>query len=124
MPSPLTPAATRAAFTLDRAIDGTDTNPLLLTDGFRVIRSPRPLAGEPVVQLHKDVFIDLTRCNPCPPPIPPAGDTNGFASSVAWSPTGNLDILFNSSGQVANAPAGRSSCPSSTPTGRPTGCWS
>ena len=45
-----------------KLVDGTLTsplgNPLLLATGFRVIRQPRPLVGEPLLEMHKDVFID------------------------------------------------------------------
>ena len=93
--------------TLDRVIDGTDAAPLTLTDGFRVVRSPRPLQGEPLLQMHKDAYIDLTYGSPCPTNLAPAAETNGFANVADWSPTKNLDILFTSSGQVANAPTGQ-----------------
>ncbi len=104
---------------LDRAIDGTDTTPLTLTDGFRVIRAPRPLQGEPMLQLHKDVFVDLTYCSPFPTSMAllgaaPSPETNNYSILADWSPAKDpitglnyLDILFNSSGQVANAPTGQ-----------------
>ena len=109
---------TRSTLILDRAIDGTETAPLLLFEGFRIIRAPRPLAGEPIVQLHKDIYIDLTWSYPCPillnHPVsglpvpngaPPYGNT--YTGFQPWSPSGPLDILFNSSGQMANAPTGQ-----------------
>src|SRR5262249_52691185 len=117
-PSPAFPGFARCTVTLDRAIDGTDVTPLLLYDGFRIIRSPRPMVGEPLVQLHKDVFIDLTWCYPCPLllndpntnlPVPsgspPYGNT--FTYFQPWSPSGPFDILFNSSGNLASAPTGQ-----------------
>src|SRR5262245_13756032 len=42
----------RGALLLDRSIDGTDVAPLILTEGFRIIRAPRPLAGDQILQLH------------------------------------------------------------------------
>ena len=113
------PQAPRCILVLDRSIEGTDTGtPMSLFDGFRVIRAPRPLVGEPLVQLHKDVYIDLTWCYPCPGQLnhpvtglpvpngsPPYG--NNFTYFQPWSPTGPLDILFNASGNVANAPTGQ-----------------
>ena len=74
-----------------KSIDGTDTSMVKLSDGFRVIRSPRPLVGEPLVQMHKDVYIDLNTSV-----IPPS-----------FNGSGNLDILFNSAGQVACSPVGQ-----------------
>ena len=79
-----------------------------------MIRSPRPLVGEPLVQLHKDVYINLTWCYPCPinlgPQVGPPNPTpygNYFTYPQQWSPSGPLDILFNASGNVANAPTGQ-----------------
>jgi prepilin-type N-terminal cleavage/methylation domain-containing protein len=107
----------RCTLALDRGIDGTDMSPLILTEGFRVIRAPRPLAGEPLLQMHRDTFIDLTYCFPCPIQLkdvngnpvssgsPPYG--NGITYYQPWGPSGPLDILFNSSGQVASAPTGQ-----------------
>jgi prepilin-type N-terminal cleavage/methylation domain-containing protein len=103
---------------LDRSIEGTDIAPLVLAEGYRVVRAPRPLAGEPLVQLHKDVYIDLLNCYPCPillnHPVtglpvgsgsPPYG--NGVTFYAPWSFSGYYDILFNSSGHVANAATGQ-----------------
>jgi len=111
------PQAPRSQLLLDRAIDGTDVVPLLLNDGFRIIRSPRPMVGEPLVQLHKDVFIDLTWCYPCPKqlfdvnnnPVPNGSPPYGNPTTYyqPWSPSGPYDILFNSSGSLASAPTGQ-----------------
>ena len=116
--NPAFPGGQRASFLLDRSIDGTDVNPLILTDGFRVIRSPRPLAGEPALDLHKDVYIDFANCYPCPVllndpntglPVtsgsPPYG--SNYTAYQPWSPNGAIDILFNSNGLVANATTGQ-----------------
>jgi prepilin-type N-terminal cleavage/methylation domain-containing protein len=110
-PSGSFPGLPRVRLILDRSVPGTDVNPLLLADGFRIIRAPRPLQGEPMLQMHKDVYIDLADCYPCPVNLgapsgsPPYG--NSFTYYTPWSPTGNIDILFNSNGQVANAPTGQ-----------------
>jgi prepilin-type N-terminal cleavage/methylation domain-containing protein len=117
-PSPTFPGSQRSTLLLDRSIDGTDVAPLLLTDGFRVIRSPRPLAGEPALDLHKDVYIDFANCYPCPVPLndpntglpvpsgsPPYGSI--YTAYQPWSPTGSIDILFNSNGLVANSTTGQ-----------------
>jgi len=95
-----------------------------MTTGFRVIRAPRPLAGEPMVQLHRDVFIDLANCypyplNPAVPPNAPAGNTYTGYVPGGWGPLNNglplnsplgsntIDLLFNSSGVVASSPTGQ-----------------
>jgi prepilin-type N-terminal cleavage/methylation domain-containing protein len=112
-PSPTFPGQQRVRLTLDRSIDGTDVSPLLLADGFRVVRAPRPLQGEPMLQMHKDVYIDLSLSNPFPQYLiaqgyAPSPETNGYSTIASWSPSSNnLDILFNSSGQVANASTGQ-----------------
>ena len=133
-PPPALPGKGRSQLILDRVIEGTELRPvngvptgnvLIVGNNFRVIRQPRPLVGEPILQLHKDVYIDLTACHPCPPhlagakafppntqyPSPPFPQWQGMA---AWSPYLDqttalpyLDILFNSTGVVANAPYGQ-----------------
>src|SRR5262249_26825870 len=108
----------RGALLLDRSIDGTDVAPLILTEGFRIIRAPRPLAGEPLLQMHRDVFIALKGRSPSPIVLlapntnlpvpsgsPPYGNTTTYFQP--WSPSGPMDILFNSSGTVASAPTGQ-----------------
>ena len=119
-PGPTQPSTAKyAQLVLDRKIDGSELPVgIQSSNNFRVIRQPRPLVGEPMLQMHKDVYIDLTRSHPCPPsglfaqffPPPP----NGPQATAAWSPnidpsTGlpYLDILFNSNGSVANAPYGQ-----------------
>jgi prepilin-type N-terminal cleavage/methylation domain-containing protein len=127
-PAPTNAGNRQAQLVLDRVIAGADG--VHLSTGFRVIRAPRPLVGEPLLQMHKDVFIDLTACYPCPigpfnPPNPhPSG--LGYQSPFQpphtffanWGPqpipapkgladVNYVDILFNSSGFVANAPVGR-----------------
>ena len=112
-PPPQVPGDGNAQLILDRVIEGTETgNVIVSADNFRVIRQPRPLVGEPMLQLHKDVYIDLTRSHPLP--YAPYGSLNNYQAAAPWSPnidpsTGKpfLDILFNSSGSVANAPYGQ-----------------
>jgi prepilin-type N-terminal cleavage/methylation domain-containing protein len=143
-PGPQPPAnpvgpAKFAQLVLDRIIEGTESGAgFHRTTGFRVIRSPRPLIGEPMLQMHKDVFVDLTACYPCPlnldAPAGPANNLfyqfpvyNGSAPQgpgwMSWSPlpipfaqrrpqpvpvdVNHIDILFNKSGFVANAPTGQ-----------------
>jgi prepilin-type N-terminal cleavage/methylation domain-containing protein len=114
------PAAPRTRLTLERFIDGTETNiPIRMAKGYRVIRAPRPLAGEPALQLHKDIFIDLAYCHPCPigaasfPTAPHVADNTwaNWNSYLPWGTVPNgtdfhIDILFNSYGIIANAPVG------------------
>ena len=113
----------RSQLVLDRIVEGTEVFPnptppppfignvITSSNNFRVIRQPRPLVGEPTLQLNKDVYIDLTRSTPYPlpsPPYPPPafGAALGQTSAV-WGPgAGYLDILFNPNGVVANAPTG------------------
>jgi hypothetical protein len=138
-PAPLV-ASKQSQLVLDRVIEGTE-NPALgvqMTTGFRVVRAPRPLAGEAMVQIHKDVYIDLTACFPCPLNLDPPGaspsginyspDMQGYnappiAPPMSWGPqaipqaqrlpqlnpvdVNYIDVLFNPSGFVANAPTGR-----------------
>lgn len=129
------PGAPQSTLLLDRDIEETPTTilvpgpmqpqPIRMTTGFRVIRAPRPLAGESTLQLHRDVYIDLTQCFPCPllltdatgQPVlqgsPPYGNIyTGFQpggwgpSNTGTGPANNIDILFNSTGAVASAPTG------------------
>jgi len=106
--------------------------PLTMVTGFRVIRGPRPPVGEPMLQLHRDCYIDLTWCNPCPLLLndpttglptqsgsPPYGNLytgfvpNAWGSSNNGNPNptsgavNNIDILFNSYGVGAASPTGQ-----------------
>lgn len=113
--------------TLFSPIPGTDPGPVTVTAGnFKVIRSPRPLVGEPNIQMHKDVYIDLGSCYPCPRYVefptgsgmyptngsPPFGNTYTKRGNWSnWETGASLttppDILFNPSGFVANATTGQ-----------------
>lgn len=163
-PNPPTPGPTPPAnptgpnkyaqLVLDRVIEGLEDPPpgilpppaprgIAMSNGFRVIRAPRPLAGEPLLQMHKDVAIDLTACFPCPLNIdwPAPGQYQQHPSGLQYAfqnpnplpayytfyanwgtqpiplterlpqpvpvDVNYVDILFNSSGFVANAPVGR-----------------
>jgi prepilin-type N-terminal cleavage/methylation domain-containing protein len=127
-PIPTGPAK-YAQLVLDRIIDGAEVFPnpsppppvtgnvWTSSNNFRVIRQPRPLVGEPTLQLHRDVYIDLTRSSPCQPYLTPAFGAALGQPSSAWAPArltdpvgalgGNLDILFNPNSFVANCPAGQ-----------------
>ncbi len=111
-----------AQFVLDRVIEGTEngTSVIHQSAGFRVLRAPRPLVGEPMLQLHRDVVIDLTACYPSPIGLLPSDARFApYSPKISWSPNqippalalpGDLnyaDILFNSSGVVGNAPTGQ-----------------
>lgn len=90
VPPPSGQTPNPAVLWLDRVVEGTENgSQLQLRDGFRVVRSPRALQGEPLLQMHKDVFIDLK-------------NSQGITPNI----DGNYDILFNSSGQVAHAGTG------------------
>lgn len=106
---------------LDRHIPGTEGNNFIkVQGGARVIRGPRPLVGEPMLQLHKDIMIDLEQCSPMPiNPINFSASVPSWNTYLPWSPIQDFslpaapgqpnyycDILFNSYGAVANAPRG------------------
>jgi prepilin-type N-terminal cleavage/methylation domain-containing protein len=55
---------------------------------FGIYGAPRPLLGEPTIQLPKDICIDLSLCLPQPQP---------FAATGTWQ---NYDIIFAPSGQL------------------------
>jgi len=58
------------------------TTAMHVQTGFRVIRAPRPLVGEPMLHMHKDVYIDLTGSYPCPLNldwVPPGQHPSGLA---------------------------------------------
>ncbi len=64
------------------------TFPVPTTSDYKVYRGPRPLPGESVLQLPKDVAVDATTNATFGNPLP----TNPF--------TGNVDILFAPDGSV------------------------
>jgi len=120
-------AISGGVLTLDKPIPGSDPGPVTVSPpDFKVIRSPRPLTGEPTLKMNKDVYIDLVNCYPCPRYIefpagsgtypsggsPPFG--NAYTKRANWSNwetgaslTTPPDILFNASGFVANATTGQ-----------------
>lgn len=134
-PPPPPPAAAFAQLVLDRVIEGTELFPnpnappplignvITAANNFRVIRQPRPLVGEPTLQLNKDIYIDLGRSHPCPTYVgnPPALGGLGlkafpqnFQALADWTPYLDpftnrpyVDILFSPTGSVANAPFGQ-----------------
>lgn len=81
---------------LDR--DVTTIDGQIRADGFRVLRSPRPLMGEPALQMHKDVYIDLVNSYPMGVSLPTTDPVSGDQY---------YDILFNSTGFVGNATTGQ-----------------
>jgi prepilin-type N-terminal cleavage/methylation domain-containing protein len=85
--------ANSTTLVLDRDVASVDNS--TQQSGFRVLRAPRPLMGEPALQMNKDVYIDMTHSIGITPAIDPF--------------TGNLfcDILFNSSGFIGGASSGQ-----------------
>jgi prepilin-type N-terminal cleavage/methylation domain-containing protein len=81
--------------------DLTPAQPLTATTEFRLYRKARPIVGEPVLQLPKDVAIDVSRDFV---PGSPAGTMPRWYRM--FPPTANtggnspFDILFSPSGQV------------------------
>jgi prepilin-type N-terminal cleavage/methylation domain-containing protein len=79
-------------------------NPCFVTYQFGVSAPPRPLFGEPTLQLPKNICIDVTPWNPAPngpSPGPGAPPPPYFQSpSTVSSFGGDLDILFSPSGIV------------------------
>jgi prepilin-type N-terminal cleavage/methylation domain-containing protein len=64
---------------------------------FRIVRRERPLAGEPVLQLPKDMIVDLR-----PDPPDASGGRMGY-SYLPSDPFGvlpSLDVVFNQRGQL------------------------
>lgn len=62
------------------------------TDGFKVVRKPRPLVGEDNIRLPRKMVIDLPRCTPGRP-------WNAMADP--------LDIVFLPSGEITGAADGK-----------------
>lgn len=64
--------------------------------GYRIVRHERPLEGEAVLQLPKDIIIDITQDTP-----DASGGIQGFSQFPGLSATPrNLDIVFNQRGQA------------------------
>lgn len=85
---------------------------------YRIIRRPRPIPNLPVIKLPNEVVVDLNSAtNPAIGPAAPADrDTNntiwmrGISQGIPALNTapliaGTVDIVFNPSGQVIQAPA-------------------
>ncbi len=75
--------------------------PFTLSSGYRFIRMPRPLLGEPMMELPKGVVIDLSLSINIPVSYTP--DPFWFASQGLTT----VDIVFSQSGQVIGATGGR-----------------
>jgi prepilin-type N-terminal cleavage/methylation domain-containing protein len=86
---------------------------------YRVVRSPRPMVGINPLNLPEDVVVDwsLAAYKPSPPNPPPptvqhpapcptvAAGQGAFGSlNLNLSPSGTLDILFDTSGSVLGVP--------------------
>jgi len=84
-------AVAATSVTLATPIPAASVAPLSLTSNFRFIRQPRPLMGEPPLQLPNTVNISATQ-------------STGLPRSFNQS---QIEILFSPSGQVINAATGR-----------------
>jgi prepilin-type N-terminal cleavage/methylation domain-containing protein len=78
-------------------INGGFPIPVPNNNTFRIIRQERPLAGEPVLQLPKDMIVDLH--------LEPTTYPNQSVYGYSWmpglyTPSPNLDIVFNQRGQL------------------------
>lgn len=76
--------------TLASPVSAAAVTSLRINDNYRFIRQPRPLMGEPPLQLPLTTLIDLSK------------SINPTASY-----SGQIDIIFAPSGQVINATGGR-----------------
>jgi type II secretory pathway pseudopilin PulG len=76
----------------------------IYTDGFRVIRKPRALVGEPNFQLPPKMLIDLSKCSTQPVPSTPANGNPVLGWNTFSEP---LDIMFNPGGELVNCPIGK-----------------
>jgi prepilin-type N-terminal cleavage/methylation domain-containing protein len=88
------PTASGGAFTYQLTLDKALTPTAMSTTAYRVSRTPRPLTGEPVLQLPNDIAIDISQEKPSNPSwyrLYPPANTGG---------NGPFDILFAPSGQV------------------------
>jgi prepilin-type N-terminal cleavage/methylation domain-containing protein len=79
-------------------------NPIsgMLSTSFRFVRQARPMAGEPKLQLPRDIAVDLNQN------IAPAGSAGGgggpsFLQGVANGAADGLDIMFSPSGQITGS---------------------
>lgn len=87
------------------------TPPCYVTQHFGITSPPRPLMGEPPLQLPKNICIDLTPPTippPSPPgPAPPAPPyLDSPSKPFAAGPLADYDILFSPTGQVVPVGAG------------------
>lgn len=99
---PLNPPSQPVGVPQTRAYPQTPPPP---TEAYRILRSARPMPGEPVLTFPKDVGIDISRgaaVSPTDPTptwhrfFPPTGNTGG---------SNPFDILFEPSGRVIGAEA-------------------
>ena len=77
----------------------------VFTADFRIMRSPRPVAGEDIILLPEDVVIAFPNlppfAKPPPPPAPPFPLVPiDFPSIIVPDDNGRYDILFTPSGAV------------------------
>jgi type II secretory pathway pseudopilin PulG len=82
--------------------------PLIINDGFKIIRRPRILAGEDAIQLPKHMIVDLNplaaqTTYPYPSPIP----WSGLSMKTPILPNPEPDVIFLPSGEISGAPYGK-----------------
>jgi prepilin-type N-terminal cleavage/methylation domain-containing protein len=72
------------------------------SDQFRFVRGPRPLVGEPPLQLPRDMIIDLTPPAPVnnPPQPPPPGTLEGGTFLPGAGTVDQYDLMFSPRGQL------------------------
>lgn len=101
LPSPPNPPGPAGTLLTLAAADGTPS-PITgridqgTTSSYQIVRAPRPLVGESVLQLPRGIIVDL-------------GINPNTGASRSFLPGNSLDIIFSARGQVtgANANAGK-----------------
>lgn len=60
---------------------------------FSIIRAPQPLAGEPTLDMPRDIAIDLSRCYP-------GGGSGGWLHDIMFAPSGKVVGQFSGFGRL------------------------
>lgn len=102
-------SATSCIMALDRELrtipPGTNPTPPAPTERYRIIRKNRPIPGEPLLTLPKDVGIDISRGPGVDPSNPYSTPTfYRLFPLVNTGGTGPFDIMFDPSGRVVGYP--------------------
>ncbi len=69
---------------------------------FRFVRSARPMAGEPALQLPRDIIVDLNQ-HIAPDPANNGGGGPSFLQGMSNNSNDQFDIMFNPGGQVVGS---------------------